>query len=45
MRTKGLSYFVYFQLKSALLSNTRNMSVLGNLLLATILRSFSLFPF
>lgn len=45
MRTKGLSYFVYFQLKSALLSNTRNMSVLGNLLLATILRSFGLSPF
>lgn len=45
MRTKGLSYFVYFQLKSALLSNTRNTSVLGNLLLAIVLWSFSLFPF
>lgn len=45
MRTKGLSYFVYFQLKSALLSNTRNMSVLDNLLLVIFLRSFSLFPF
>lgn len=45
MRTKGLSYFVYFQLKSALLSNMRNMSVFGNLLSAIVLRSFGFLPF